>query len=283
MEVEAKIVKEEGDTQWYFLVWDRTKYTIQSKRVRTIALVVFSFFLGYSLVSMMKRAETITNGAISANMFTITPAQEMVSQDSFIQHVAGEKQKVAKGPSYSGPQVIHREIAGIPPGTLIRAKLITGASDGPVRAKILRDVTVNGEIMIESNAILIGQGTSSEERLLIRFDRLIKKDGSTLQVQAQALDSNDRIAGLKGNKVSTEFAKLGAGIGLSFVGGLSEGLQETEVKGGAPVKSSSLRNGFLNGASIAALDQSKELITSYREKAPKIEVERGKLIWVMVE
>jgi hypothetical protein len=283
MEVEAKITNQEVKQKLWIFEWDRTKYRILGKRVRGIVLVVFAFFLGYTLVTVMNQGQATAKSSTVVSTFDILPAQEVVSREPARDATQIPRKAVAKGPTYTGPQVIHREIAGIPPGTLVKARLVTGASDGPVRAKLLQDVSVQGEILIESGGILLGQGTSTEERLFIRFDRMVKKDGTTLQIQAQAIDQGDRIAGLRGNKVSTELAKLGAGIGLNFVGGMSEALQETEVKGGVAVKSNSFKNALLNGATYAALDQSKEVISSYKEKAPRIEVEKGKIIYVMTE
>ena len=285
MEIEAKISNQEVKRKLWIFEWDRTKYRILGKRVRVVVLTVFAFFLGYTLVTVLNQEQAKSQSPLATSTFHILPAQEVVprtqASEQARQTSSASRKVAAKAPIYSGPQVIHREIAAMPPGTLIQARLVTGASDGPVRAKVLQDIVVQGEIVIESGGTLMGQGTSTEERLFVRFDRMVKKDGTTVQIQAQAIDPRDRIAGLKGNKVSTELAKLGAGSGLNFIGGMREALQETDVKGGVAVKSNSFKNALLNGATYAALDQSKEVISSYKEKAPRIEVEKGQNILVM--
>lgn len=287
MEVEAKITNE-APKKTFFFAWDRSKYRFIGRHVRLALVVLFSFFLAYTLLSAMSRIDAQKKSEMVAPNFysipaIITPPSVGTASTSSGSRANHSSKSGRSKVSFTGPQVIYREIAGIPPGTLVKAKLITGASDGPVRAELIQDVIVNGERLIESGSTILGNGSSTEERLFVRFDRLIRKDGSTLSIQAQALDRKDRIAGLKGNKVSTEAMKLAAGIGLNFVGGISDALQETEVKGGVALRSSSMKNALLNGAAHAALDQSKDLISSYKDKAPRIEVEKGRIVEIMFD
>lgn len=166
---------------------------------------------------------------------------------------------------------------------MAKAKLITGASDGPIRAAILDDVSLNGEIVLVAGTLLLGSGASTEERLYVNFNRLVKKDGTSEPVRAQAFDGKDKIAGLKGNKISSEATKLAAGIGLNFLGGMSEALQESEVQGGVAVRKPSLKNALLNGAATATLDQGRDIISSIKNKAPLIEVPAGRIVLVGFE
>jgi hypothetical protein len=280
-DVEAKITNE-APKKTFFFAWDRSKYRFIGRHVRLALVVLFSFFIAYALLSSMNRIDGQRTSDVAPPNFHSVPTIVLPpsvglassSPDGGTRSSRAGRTKV----SYTGPQVLYREIAGVPPGTLVKAKLVTGASDGPVRAELIQDVIVNGERLIESGSTILGNGSSTEDRLFIRFDRLVKKDGSTLSIQAQALDRKDRIVGLKGNKVSTEAMKLVAGIGLNFVGGMSDALQETDVKGGVAVRKSSMKNALLNGAAHAALDQSRELISSYKDKAPRIEVEKGRII-----
>lgn len=287
MEVEAKITNE-APKKSFFFEWDRSKYRFIGKHIRLALIVLFSFFLAYTCLTAMnridaqKRSEMTPPNFYSIPTIVTPPSLGMASApNQGTGHAAksGHSKKIA----YSGPQVIYREVGAIPPGTLVKAKLITGASDGPVRAELVQDIIVNGERLIESGSTLLGSGSSTEERLIIRFDRLMKKGASPLTIQAQAFDPKDHLAGLKGNKVSTEATKLATGIGLNFVGGMSDALQETEVKSGVAVRSSSMKNALLNGTAHAALDQSRDLISSYKDKAPRIEVEKGRVIEIMWE
>lgn len=277
----AKVIGLEKKKGWFVLVWDGIKFRLSTRRASLAIAILVAFILGFGCVTSLNRSTSVIISEITTPSLYDIPAASDLRSNALTPNK--QSRKVPKKTTFSGPQIVAREIIAIPPGTLVKAKLITGASDGPVRAELLEDIVVRGERLVTSGCLLMGSGTSTDERLFIRFDRLIKKDASVLPFQAQALDATDRIVGLKGNRLHSELTKLGAGIGLNFVGGLSQGLQETENKGGVAVKSSSLKNALLNGAAIAALDQSRDLITSAREKAPRIEVEPGKRIWIMTE
>ena len=83
------------------------------------------------------------------------------------------------GVTYRGPEVISRprNLAAIPPGTLVRAVLATGAANGAVRADLREPVRVNGEVLIDEGATLVGMGTSTEDRLFVKFTEVVFKDG----------------------------------------------------------------------------------------------------------
>lgn len=285
MENEAKVTtgidgKERG---FWLTVWDRSKYCFSKKRIFLLAIILLTAFVSYATVCAMIRMDLSQKSEfIPAIFYSIPEALTVIPRHDLGQDLAAAARR-KKPVTYSGPQVIYRELVGIPPGTLARAKLVTGASDGPVRAEILQDVIVNGERVIESGSQLLGNGNSTEERLFLRFEKLVKRDGAILTIGAQALDGIDQIAGIKGNRVGNEAMKLAAGIGLNFVGGMSDALQETEVKGGAVIKSNSAKNALLNGTTHAALDQAKDLITSFKEKAPRIEVEKGRKFQVIFD
>lgn len=183
---------------------------------------------------------------------------------------------------FGGPEVHSRPRPSvIPPGSLLEAVLSTGASNGPVRAMVKRALTLNGETLIEEGAILLGTGSSTDDRLLIRFSKVVYEDGTHSEIQAQAADPSDKIPGLKGSKIGNHALRLAAGMGLNFVGGMSEGLQESEVQQGAVIKKSTVKNALLNGAQRSAIEQSQEAMTSLRNERPIIEVPEGTEIYVL--
>lgn len=168
----------------------------------------------------------------------------------------------------------------IPPGTYGVAVLLSGASNQFVRAELTDAVKVAGETLIPQGAVLVGQGTSSEERLYINFKQAVLRDGSAIAIDAKACDMDDQVVGVKGNQVGNKTLKLGAAIALNFASGLSQGLQETEVKGGVAVRKADPKNALLNGASSAALEESKNLMTDIRSDN-EIEVAVGEKICVL--
>lgn len=185
---------------------------------------------------------------------------------------------------YRGPQVVARPRAiKIPPGSMIKATLVSGASNGPVRAEVTEGLSVAGELLIPTGTILLGQGQSGDERLNIHFRQMVFQDGAVETVDAQACDASDKIAGLRGSRVNGQVLKLAMGIGLNFAGGASDALQDSTGQFGAVVRPPSLRNAMLNGAGTAALAQSREIMSDVKNKPPVYEIPAGTEVLVLFQ
>ena len=195
-----------------------------------------------------------------------------------------EKSKVRGAPvlRLRGLEAMDRPRASkVPPGSLVKAVLTSGASNGPVRAELKEALSVNGEALLPEGAVLLGVGQSTENRLFIRFTQVIFKSGQFETIDAAAIDGSDRIAGLRGSKLGRYATKLGAAVGLNFVSGLADGLQEKEAIGQQVVNRASAKNALLNGASRASLDLANETMSGLKNQTPVIEVEAGKEIFVL--
>lgn len=185
---------------------------------------------------------------------------------------------------YGGLQVIERPNHGqIPSGTMVRAKFMTGASNGPLKAALMENLTVNGEVIAPAGSVLVGVGSSNEDRLMVQFSKLVFRDGKSQNIKGQACDVSDQTVGVKGKKLSKYAVLLASGAGLNFLGGLAEGLQEKEVQNGVVIKKSDLKNAALNGASKAALDQSSQLLAELKKSKSVIQVQSGKEFYVLFE
>lgn len=181
----------------------------------------------------------------------------------------------------SGPEILNRGPGvTIPPGSTIKAVLLTGASDGLVKAQTLEPLIVNGDTLIPENAIFVGSGQSGNDRLSVHFTKVVLKDGSVTTVNAIASDKDDQIAGIKGSRISYRATKLATGIGLNFVGGITEGLQTSQGQSGALVTQPTMRNALLNGAATASLQESQEMMKESENEKPKIEVAVGTSILI---
>ncbi|MCB0368112.1 MAG: TrbI/VirB10 family protein [Bdellovibrionales bacterium] len=154
---------------------------------------------------------------------------------------------------------------------------------GSVSAEITKSLRLQGETLLPVGAVLLGTGQSSEERLFIRFNQVVFKNGSFENIQAQAADLEDKTVGLKGSRLGKYATKYAAAIGLNFVGGMAEGLQEREVVGQQVVTKPTTKNALLNGASRATLEMANESMTDLKNSAPIIHVEAGKEIYVIFE
>ena len=182
----------------------------------------------------------------------------------------------------TGPELLSRPRGiAIPPGSMIEAVLISGASNGPIKASVSRPLIVNGETLIESGTTLLGMGSSTQERLFVRFNKLVFQDGTFEDIQAEAIDGGDKIAGLKGSKIGGMGLKLAAGIALNVLGGVSAGLQDQDVVHGVAVQKPSLKNALLNGTGKAAVDESREFMNDVHGQQPIIEVPEGSTIFVL--
>jgi hypothetical protein len=185
---------------------------------------------------------------------------------------------------YSGPEVVERpRVVHIPPGVMLKAILRSGASNGPVRAELSEALSINDEQLLEEGSMLVGIGSSTEERLFIRFSQVVFHDGSVTSIQAQACDAGDQIAGLKGSEVGNYALKLVAGAGLNFLGGMSDALQDSTGQNGTVVRPPTARNALLNGSTRAALEQSNDVLSSVKNRQPIIEVPSGTRIFVLTE
>lgn len=220
-----------------------------------------------------------------------TQNQQTVKFDPY--SVSEEDRRIKDQNRKRGPKVVRlpglqkidrQTTAQIPPGSLVKAVLVTGASNGPVRAQLTEALQVNGETLIPEGATVVGTGQSSEERLIVKFTQLVLRDGSVSRISAQAADSADKTAGLKGSRVGQYATKYAAAIGLDFVGGMAAGLQDNQVVGPwGTTAPPTVKNALLNGTSRATIDMANDTLSSMRNKTPVIAVEAGKEIFVLFD
>lgn len=272
--------KERWGVKKFFYRQDGKKKTIDRKHVLT---AVIGTFVVSSFIAVVKGPDDVEskvpiqfNGmATQVHTVDVPPART----DEIDRRRGGGT--VVR---YGGLQVVKRPGYGkIPPGTMGRARLLGGASNGPVGAVLLEPVVVNGESLVDAGTRLYGVGQSGTDRLNINFSKFIFKDGSVQEVRAMACDGDDKTVGIKGSRTGKYMTGLAAGAGLNFMAGLAEGLQQTEVRGGVAYKKTSTENALLNGAAKASLEQSKEMIEDWKEQKKIIEVTGGTEICLLFE
>lgn len=147
-----------------------------------------------------------------------------------------------------------------PAGSETFAVLMSGGSNGLVKAKMSDDLILNGDLYAAKNSVLIGQGSSTDQRLFIKFNRLVSPEGKSKKIKAQAYDNSDRIRGLIGKKVSDRIFKIAASSALIFLGGMAESMQTSEpsLYGSAPKKS--IRDAALGGVAQATTEHGKKYL-----------------------
>jgi type IV secretory pathway VirB10-like protein len=276
----VEIQSDSGEkAQWgvnLFFFKDGGKLTVRKKSALIVGIMIIA------VVSVLQSFDPTTNVVPVGESSISTPAG-LSTQKSFDLAEApketGLTSKKAGGKitKYAGPQLLSRprDLKLIPPGSMMRAVLLSGASNGLVRAEVKEALTVDGTTFIEEGSTLLGNGGSTEERLFVAFSQVIFKDGTFGQIQAQACDKSDQIVGLKGSKVGTKALNIAGSIGLGFVGGMAEGLQDTQGQQGVAVRPPTIRNALLNATATTAIQQSQELMSDLKNKQPIIEVPAG--------
>lgn len=274
---QVEILSDSGEKlQWgidLFFFKDGGKWTLKKKA----ALMVAGF--GIAMVSILQcfapEALVVAVGESSI----VVPNSLETTRSFEVSEAPNQSQtatkKVNTAPiKLSGPQLLARprDLKLIPPGSMLKAILLSGASNGLVRAQVKEALTVNGNTFIEEGSTLLGNGNSTEERLFVGFSQVIFKDGTFGQIQAQACDKSDQIVGLKGSKIGNKTLNIVGSIGLGFVGGMAEGLQESKGQQGVAVKTPNMKNALLNATATTALEQSQGLMSDLKNKQPIIEV-----------
>ena len=175
-----------------------------------------------------------------------------------------------------------RALSEIPVGSETKAILVSGGTDGIVKAKLTQSLIVDGEPMIPENSILFGKGKSGEERLYIEFNKVIFPSGESFQILAQSFDPSDKIQGLKGAIVGTRGKKMGMAMGLGFLGGMTDGLRDTSGSLFISQKPT-VKDAALSGASKAALDQSAAYLEEMKKSPNIIEVKSGTEFVIIID
>ncbi len=286
---EIKLKGDASQGAWWIelLPVERTgrKYTIHSKRMFWWLVVSVSLL---AITNMVLESNTEGPGRSSISTPDSMPDSklenipEATTADIAIGVLRASNSKASV--KLAGLQVVTRprDLGKIPPGSMMEAKLVSGASNGLVRAEVSKALYVNGDTMIPEGAFLVGAGSSSEERLFIKFGQVVFKDGTFGNLTAEACDQTDKIVGLKGSLVGNKAIQVAGSLGLGFMGGFSTALQDTQGQQGAVVTQPSLKNALLNGTATAALEESRNMMQDLKNRQPIIEVPQGTTICVMV-
>ena len=171
----------------------------------------------------------------------------------------------------------------LPVGTEGKAILVSGGTDGLIKAKILKPVLVDNEPLIPENAVLIGIGKSGEDRLFVEFQKIVLPSGETYKITAQAFENDDRIQGIKGSIVGTRSKKMMMAMGLGFLGGMADGMRENTSGSYFSSQKPTTRDAALSGASKAALDQSEAYLEEMKKSPNIIQVKSGTEFYFIID
>lgn len=271
----------------------QTNKTLSNKAIKYFSIAtVISLSVLFLIKSPDKSLDDSTNGVKTPDSAEITSSQNNYAE--FEKYSATDEQTRLKGNTKKNKKVLIVKLPGlekidrrnkmkIPPGSLIKAILISGGSNGSVRAEVTESLILQGETLVPTGAILLGVGQSTEDRLTIRFSQMIFKDGSFEAISAEAADAEDKTAGLKGSRLGKYALKYASAVGLNFVGGMTEAMQERDVVGQQVVAKSNAKNALLSGASRATIEMANESMNDLRNKIPEIHINAGTEFYVMFQ
>lgn len=164
---------------------------------------------------------------------------------------------------------------GIPAGTEGVAQLVSGGANGMVKAQLVENLNAGGDVLLPRGTVLIGKGSSSDDRLYIAFRRAIKPDGQESKITALAYDEKDRIVGLKGKKISDYAFRLAASAGLIFLGGVADGMRQDYSSSPLVQRRPTMRDAALNGVSTSTADMSHQMIDSMKNAQERVVVDHS--------
>lgn len=260
--------KRNESRQWsafrFFYESSGNKYRLRSKVFLWGILACFSVALVIGLIQGPDNPQKSESREPIAAVKTNVNGTEVSSRRS----AAGTTRKM-KSEFADFQKIAPGELTKIPPGSIGKAILVTGASDGPVRAKLTEDLQLNGNILLERETTLLGKGASTEERLSIVFTTAVGPDGKSKRIEAEACDSSDEMPGLVGSNVRGKSAMLLGSLALGALGGYTRSLQSYGQE------STSAKQATLNGVSGSTLQEASNLADDYKNTEPLFEVKKG--------
>ncbi|MDH4468774.1 MAG: TrbI/VirB10 family protein [Bacteriovoracaceae bacterium] len=179
---------------------------------------------------------------------------------------------------YNAKQVIERgsdplgSSSFIPGGTNFIGKLLTGIDtrDNSSSCRVILPYSVNHPKggRIEKNSILVGTATSSgeNEKVFIRFSKIITPSGEEFKIDAEALSSSDYSPGLLADYHSNADSRLMGSIALTMVSAAAEVLTQKTMMGGGALPMGigvnqpdpTLKNAALQGVSSVAKEEASK-------------------------
>lgn len=292
-ESSVKIVKDSGDqNRWgikkYLYRQDGQKNSLNTK---IISWIMGFFILVGTSYSMLNETQNISSR--SPIEFNEMPQ----SQENSITILSGSseysasKAKIIKKSGinrYSGSQVIERKITmNIPPGTIVKAQLITNSVQGLAKAKLLEPIKNGSEELLPANSIIIGQASGSDDKLIIQFTKVLATNGRNYNISGVACDISDQSIGIKGKTFSKYALLMAADAGLNLISGLSQSLpdkaKDSLLGKDADSSSNQMKKSLITDGTRSAIDGSQSFLNQYKNKKSTVEVDSGQEFFILFD
>lgn len=172
---------------------------------------------------------------------------------------------------------------GVPAGSEVLVTLVSGGTNGMVKASLTEPLRVDGDVILPARTVLMGSGTSTEDRLFMEFSKAILPDKSAMRIKALAYDQGDRIIGVKGKKISDYAFKLATSSGLIFLGGMADGMREEVNLGMGERRKPSVRDAALSGVATATSEVGKDMLEKMKSSDNRVEVAHSTSVLVIFD
>lgn len=244
-----------------------------------LAAIVLASLIAVLMITSQDRVDEMKNSRENPLPIEISEHFQKIEVPAFVTELPQIQAHFAqKLPKTLTPITVHNFVGQrpIPPGVEVRAILLTGATNGLIKAKLSEPLKFDGSSLLDAGVIVLGQGRSSEDRLYIQFDRIVLPGGRVLRVSAQAYDRGDTMLGLRGSRVGDVGLKLAASSGLHFISGMSMGLTSPPaVSPSGQIQRPRASDAVLSGVSTAASEQARNYMEQIKNRPPTIEVKVG--------
>jgi hypothetical protein len=260
------------------------KFRIQSRYIRRSALCVVMLLFAFELYSSFEpdisqdlERILVPDSANVNNASTYAPEimtmDKAKAKDSLQKKHEVTRQWVVKAPVERIQAInLSNTSRGIPSGSEVRALLKSGGANGMVKVETTEPLVADGETLLPEHTVLMGQGTSSDDRLFIIFKKAITPDLAQVKIRALAFDIDDRVLGLKGKKISNYAFQLGIGSGLLFLGGMADGMRSDNSSNAFEKRRTTARDAALNGVTVATSDLSRDALEGMKNRQARVEV-----------
>ncbi len=285
-EIQIKAVKNNGaESRWglgSFL------YKTEGKK-RSLNTQLMIFLMGlfvllsttYSLISAFFNPNQIGSDVIGLKSISTNESE----RDDLVQLESRNlisKKKTLTSKYFAGAQIINRQNKiQIPGGTLVKAQVLSQSPQGLIRAILSEPVVIQGEEIIPSGSTVSGPSQSNDDRLQIRFNKMLDKNGKTYPIEALACDESDQALGVKGKKSTRAAWLMATSAGLSALSQASQGLGNSSSA--QDTFGEQIKKRALTDASKSTLEQSQNYLSDFKNQKTMIQVDSGTSIYILFE
>lgn len=287
---QAKLTPQSWRPWFYAFVKDGQKYRVSNPFLRHSAWAAGALVVAIQLYSLFQPSFKKSTDLMFA------PPQVRADMDSVYlpplmdarRDAELERKRIAGGARARPLPAVERirpvnlsGIDGIPPGSEVVAELVSGGANGMIKAQIVESLKAQGDVLLQKGTVLIGKGSSQDDRLYIAFRRAISPDKSEMKIRALAYDVKDRIIGLKGKKISDYAFKLATSAGLIFLGGVADGMRDDYSSSPFVQRRPTMRDAALNGVTTSTADLSREMMDSMKNSQERVVVDHSSRLIVI--